>query len=226
MVKPKALFIVALFLYLIGAVMTGYTLYVMSAAVPVEALVLRHEVTQHSSTDDGDKFTPHVYFRFTIDGAIYTVDNIRPGIKESYGTRRTAEEVTNEFPIGTTVTAYVPRGDPDKAYLIPEPSFIPVAIVFAGVAILCGALYMRMLSSDGPTPQSRRANYVLWPLLILAALCVIAVPWTLTVEGSRLSTKLLWGFTALLTFTPPLLVLVVKNRYEIVDPFRNDEPLD
>ena len=137
-----------------------------------------------------------------------------------------AQGAVNEFPVGSTVTAYVPKGDPGKAYLIPEPSFIPVAFVLFGVAILCGALYMRMLSSDGPTARSRRAYYVLWPMLILAVLCAIAVPWTLTVEGSMLSTKMLWGFTALLTITPPLLVLVVKNRYETIDPFRDDESLD
>lgn len=217
---PKALFVFAAICYVFGAWLTLSSLKMLNSAVEVPASVIDHDINRHHDYDDGsDSDTPVVTFRFSFDETSYTADGLRPGITESFSPRWGAQLVLNDFPIGSKVTAYVPKHDPNSAFLIPVPSFFPVVLVLFAIGLACGAIYMRLLSNPFRAYKNKARLYVLWPVFIFAACSLIAAPWTFVVTEDKTATVAIWAFTALLTITTLVLVLVVKNRD---NPFAKD----
>ena len=191
----------------------------LNSAVEVPASVSGHKIVHnHDFDDDSDTYTPVVTFRFSFDGSSYSANGLRPGITEGHSSRAGAQLDLNDFPIGSKVTAYVPQHDPDSAFLIPVPSFFPVVFVLFALGLACGAIYMRLLSNPFRAYKNKARLYALWPVFIFAACFLIAAPWTIVVTEDKTATVAIWAFTVLLTITPPVLVFVVKNRYDPFDP--------
>lgn len=76
---------------------------------------------RHAGDRDADTaYEPHVEYEFRYhDGETYTTKNIYPGSEEVpvYTRGDTARNVADEYEPGQEVEVYVPRDDPENAYL-------------------------------------------------------------------------------------------------------------
>jgi hypothetical protein len=90
--------------------------------------VVETKVTSHTSTSSigsgsrtttssSTSYIPWVLYRYSVGGL--ELDNHKVQIMTSYETRSEAMLVTDEYPVGSTVTVHYKPDDPDKSVLVP-----------------------------------------------------------------------------------------------------------
>ena len=79
---------------------------------------------------------PVMRFRYTLGGAVYESDMLRPSIIErTYASADDARAELSPFPVGARVTAMVDPSLPERAFLVNEASAAPVVFVIVGLLV-------------------------------------------------------------------------------------------
>lgn len=114
---------------------------------PVPAKVISSGVLS-TTADEGESsgHTPDIRYTYTTGGKTYETNTVLASGNNGTGGLAWAEQVVEQYPDGTTTTAYIDPADPSKAFLIREASVGPyVFILFpmihfcVGLAVLLGA---------------------------------------------------------------------------------------
>lgn len=131
-----SLAIMGLFL-LIGAGLSvwGWTILQnarASATWPTaEGTITASEVT-HSSDEDGDSYRPEVAYDYQAGGQFHTSYTIKFG-ENSYSSRRRAETIAANYPVGKQVTVYYDPEQPGRSVL--EPGVTGGSYIVLGVGV-------------------------------------------------------------------------------------------
>ena len=128
-----------------GLVLGGYGVHAQisqSAALDstdtVNATVTSTSVEEipGNSRRDGSDYRPQVTFNYTYQGESYSSSNLYPsGITQDSETRDSAESELEGYEPGANVTAYVPTGSPDSAFLNDQRTIKPLLMIGFGALI-------------------------------------------------------------------------------------------
>ncbi|MCX2819676.1 DUF3592 domain-containing protein [Haladaptatus sp. F3-133] len=133
---------------LLGIGVTGYGAYsytsqasALNSAVEVDATVTSTSV-EEDSRRRGVDYIPQATFTYTYNGEEYTSSNVYPGpLSKKLKTEDAAESALEGYQEEETVTAYVPQGEPENAYLKHERSAEPLVLTGFGVLFLVASIY-------------------------------------------------------------------------------------
>lgn len=137
----------ALVLVLIGAgvIWFGYSDYTtqeerVENAIEVDAEILDTDVDRRSGSSS-TTYYPSVEFEYTYEGTTYTSSNVHATESRSgHSSRSSAESVTDDYPEGDTVTAYLDPNEPGAAFLDVDHSNGPYLWMGLGaVFVLAGS---------------------------------------------------------------------------------------
>lgn len=122
----------------------GMQLAEESAAWPsVEGEVDRTWIeTERREDPDGDTETyyePFVRYSYQVEGVSYTADRIDFGAKRSYGSRSSANNYLNDYPVGKQVEVFYNPDNPNQAVLVREARGATGSII-AGAAVILVSL--------------------------------------------------------------------------------------
>jgi hypothetical protein len=93
-----------------------------SATWPTAAGVVTSSEVDHSTdAEGGDSYSPEVDYQYQVDGQTITNNQIKFG-ENSYSSRRKAEEIAANYPLGQQVTVYYEPERPTNAVLEPGVS--------------------------------------------------------------------------------------------------------
>jgi hypothetical protein len=106
--------------------------------------VISSEVSHSTDAEGGDSYSPEVDYQYQVDGQNIINDQIKFG-ENSYDSRRRAEEIAANYPVGRQVTVYYDPEQPDKAVLEPGVSagsyiVLSIGVVFILIALLVAPL--------------------------------------------------------------------------------------
>lgn len=109
-----------------------------------EGVVTSSEVDHSTDAEGGDSYSPEIDYQYQVDGQSLTNNQIKFG-ENSYNSRRTAEEIAANYPVGRQVIVYYDPEQPDKAVLEPGVSsgsyiVLSIGVVFILVALLVAPL--------------------------------------------------------------------------------------
>lgn len=112
-----------------------------SASWPtVDGRVTRSEVTESTDADGADTYRPEVTYEYQVDDRSYENSTIKFG-ENSYSTRRRAEEIAANYPVGKRVTVAYDPNEPGQSVLEPGVTggsyiVLGVGAVFVAVSLL------------------------------------------------------------------------------------------
>jgi hypothetical protein len=111
----------------------------LDSAASVEATVVSTSV-ETSPQRRGTAYHAQATFNYTYDGETYTSSRVYPGeLPREFDSKRAAREALGGYEPGSTVTAYVPAGAPQNAFLKHERSNKPFFVMgFGGLFVLVG----------------------------------------------------------------------------------------
>ncbi|WP_026320935.1 DUF3592 domain-containing protein [Arhodomonas aquaeolei] len=115
----------------------------MADAQAVDATVIATGIERQEDDTGGQttvSFTPTVRYRFDYRGEGHTTDGIWPAATVS-GERDWATAFIEDYPVDATVTAHVPDGEPDRAFLVNERTYGPWIPMGIGGVLLVLSLY-------------------------------------------------------------------------------------
>jgi hypothetical protein len=110
----------------------------------VQGGITSSEVTVSSDSEGADSYSPEVTYRFQIDGQIFASSQIKFG-ENSYGSRRKAQEIVNQYPVGKQVMVYYEPERPTNAVLEPGVSagsylVLGLGLFFTAIGLIGGPL--------------------------------------------------------------------------------------
>jgi hypothetical protein len=118
----------------------------LAHARPVDATILRSEVTRSESADTDRRllssnstisYSPEIRFRYLVNGAPFESEMLTPNaISVGHASEGSAAEVLTPFPVGATVTAYVDPSLPDQGFLIRSAGAGPIVFLLVGLIVL------------------------------------------------------------------------------------------
>ena len=132
----------------------GVTQYVLQKRIaanarPVQAVIIRSEVTRSVSNDTDPSlsrntstttWSPDVAFRYEVNGIFYESDMLRPNIiGAGFASQADAAAEIATFPLGARVSAFVDEAHPDKAFLVMETGAGPVVFMLVAPLALAAA---------------------------------------------------------------------------------------
>lgn len=89
--------------------------------VPVAATVEQSGITRQGYGDGAIVFTPLIRYSYSYDGSQYESSTISPDLHYAGSKRQSdAQKWIVLFPVGTNVTAYIDKKNPDIAVLFPD----------------------------------------------------------------------------------------------------------
>lgn len=97
-----------------------------------DGVVTRSEVTRSTDPDNGDSYSPEVTYTYTVNNVSQTDKTIKFG-ENSYSSRRKADEVVGNYPVGKNVTVYYDPEKPERSVL--EPGVSGGSYIVIGIGI-------------------------------------------------------------------------------------------
>jgi len=125
-------------------------------AEPVDATVLSSGLDEREGRYRDDVVV-QVTYEYRYDGREYRSGNVVGGAPDTTNVESDAEAVIAEYDAGETVTAWVPPGAPNRAFLEPasDPhSKLGRAGMLGGVALVGAALLRTLLARNGTATGS------------------------------------------------------------------------
>ncbi len=126
---------------------------------PVQVTVLSKKIESKTSTDsDGHTSTsykPVIHYRYEVDGAAYTCQQVTP-LDESSG-QEWARALNDRFEIGKNYEAYYNPRNPAEAFLVRECTFFPYVFILFPMLFWMAAFLVYMQSQGvlaGARPPS------------------------------------------------------------------------
>ncbi|ELY94234.1 hypothetical protein C483_03680 [Natrialba hulunbeirensis JCM 10989] len=117
----------------VGIIWLGYSDYTtqeerLENAVEVDAEIVETDVDRRSSSSgsSGSTYYPVVEFEYSYEESTYTSSNLHASDSRSgHSSRSAAQSITDEYPEGEQVTAYLDPSEPEAAFLETEQSNAP-----------------------------------------------------------------------------------------------------
>lgn len=147
--------------FLVGALaMTGFgwTMYQneqfdVQQAVEVEGTVESTDVEQIGTTGGSDdsgsiEYEAVVRYTYTYEGQEYTSESVYPGPEKRFGLEEDARAVANQYSPGQTVTVYVNREDPSRAFLIEETGGNLLPYLLMGIGAILALVFGAALGQE------------------------------------------------------------------------------
>ena len=104
-----------------------------SAAWPTaEGRVTKSEVTLSTDAEGADSYSPEVTYTYTVDSTSHTNDTIKFG-ENAYGSRKKAEGIAANYPVGRNVTVYYDPEQPGRSVL--EPGVSAGSYIVLGIGV-------------------------------------------------------------------------------------------
>jgi hypothetical protein len=117
-----------------------------SATWPTAAGVVTSSEVDHSTdAEGGDSYSPEVDYQYQVDGQTITNNQIKFG-ENSYSSRRKAEEIAANYPLGQQVTVYYEPERPTNAVLEPGVSAGSYIVISIGALFLLISLIIPPLT--------------------------------------------------------------------------------
>jgi len=142
----------ALFVVVVGVAFAGFGWYSyqeeqadLNNAIEHEGEIrsvdIEEDVTRRDRDDDGIRETdrdyePVVRYAYEYDGESYTSASLFPGPDQSFDSRSGAEDYTEEYESGQTVTVYVNEEEPSSSFLVRESSSLKYKLFMGGGAVV------------------------------------------------------------------------------------------
>jgi hypothetical protein len=133
----SSIFSMGIFLLIgIGLTYWGWTILQnarASASWPTaDGIVTRSQVTHSTDAEGGDSYQPQVTYTYSANNSTYENNTIKFG-ENSYSSRRKADEIAANYPIGKSVTVYYDPEKPDRSVLEPGVSAGSYIVIGIGV---------------------------------------------------------------------------------------------
>lgn len=113
----------------------------------VQSVDIEEDVTRRDRDDDGIRETDRSYeaivrYTYEYDGESYTSESLFPGPDQTFDSRSGAEDYTEEYESGETVTVYVNEQEPGSAFLVRKSSSLKYKAMMGigGVVAVLGLL--------------------------------------------------------------------------------------
>jgi hypothetical protein len=131
---------------------------------PVPAVVVRSEASTRYARG-GPETRALVRYRYETAGGVHEADTLLPGPWGS--TFAATEEILAAYPAGARTTAWHHPGDPARAFLLPEHSFLPyLAVLLASFVVALaaglatgGVRFVRSSEREVPAPVQARGDW-------------------------------------------------------------------
>lgn len=144
---------------LVGAGMTVVQTERLLEWRPVPALVISSTVESVHGDKGSISYRPAVIYNYVVGGRTYQSGSVSILLESrSYAW---ATRISEQYPPGATVTAYIDPGNPGRAFLLHHMSFIPFVVM--GIPVLFGAIVF--YSTRWSTRQADLAASVSVPVL-------------------------------------------------------------
>jgi hypothetical protein len=98
-----------------------------------EGVIGRSEVTESSDSEGGTSYSPEVTYTYQANGLLQEGERIKFG-ENSYSSRRRAEEIIAQYPVGTRVTVHYDPEQPDHSVL--EPGVTGGSYIVLGIGLI------------------------------------------------------------------------------------------
>ena len=126
--------------------------------------VLHSRVTSYTSTSDGkptQMYSADIGYRYTVNKKTYTSRDVSLG-EHSSNSSGGMRELTQQYPVGKSITVYYDPDKPHNALLEPGPAFITyIPFAFGVLSIIAGlAAFFWKNGSPMPPPGSRYSGLV------------------------------------------------------------------
>jgi len=133
----SSIFSMGIFL-LVGAGLTFWGWNILqnaraSASWPTaDGIVTRSQVSHSTDAEGGDSYQPQVTYKYSANNSTYENNTIKFG-ENSYSSRRKADEIAANYPIGKSVAVYYDPEKPDRSVLEPGVSAGSYIVIGIGV---------------------------------------------------------------------------------------------
>jgi hypothetical protein len=161
---------------------------------PVPAEIVRAEAVVRR-TRGGSETRIEIRYRYAAGGATREADRLYPGPLASGSGDRA---LLARFPVGARVTARHDPRDPARAFLLPEPGFLPYLLFLAGAPLAAlaagvatgGVRFVHSRERDVPPPRDARDDW--WEVEVFR-------PW-LALRDSSAAALAVFGVFGILAF--------------------------
>jgi hypothetical protein len=132
-----SIFSMGIFLLIgVGLTIWGWTILQnarASASWPTaDGVVMRSEVTRSTDSEGGDSYSPEVTYSYNVNNTNFVNDMIKFG-ENSYSSRRKADEIAGNYPVGKNVTVYYDPEKPERSVL--EPGVSAGSFIVIGIGV-------------------------------------------------------------------------------------------
>jgi hypothetical protein len=104
-----------------------------SASWPTaDGIVTRSGVSHSTDSDGGDSYSPEITYTYSVNNIDQENNTIKFG-ENSYSSRRKAEGIAANYPVGKNVTVYYDPEQPDKSVL--EPGVSAGSYIVLGIGV-------------------------------------------------------------------------------------------
>lgn len=93
-------------------------------------------------------YKPVVRYTYTYDGQEYTSDSVYPGPEKQFNSEDVARSVATQVSPGQTVTVYVNRRNPSRAFLINETGGNPEPFFLMGIGALVAVPFLLAVKKE------------------------------------------------------------------------------
>jgi hypothetical protein len=133
----SSIFSMGLFLLIgLGLSFWGWTILQnarASASWPIaEGRVTNSEVNHTTDAEGGDSYSPEITYTYAVNDTNLNNSTIKFG-ENSYSSRKKAEEILSNYPVGKNVTVYYDPEKPDRSVL--EPGVSAGSFIVLGIGV-------------------------------------------------------------------------------------------
>jgi hypothetical protein len=133
----SSIFSMGLFLLIgLGLSFWGWTILQnarASASWPIaEGRVTNSEVNHTTDAEGGDSYSPEITYTYAVNDTNHNNSTIKFG-ENSYSSRKKAEEILSNYPVGKNVTVYYDPEKPDRSVL--EPGVSAGSFIVLGIGV-------------------------------------------------------------------------------------------
>jgi hypothetical protein len=132
-----SIFSMGIFLLIgVGLTIWGWTILQnarASASWPTaDGVITRSAVTHSSDSEGGDSYQPQVTYKYSANSTTYENNTIKFG-ENSYSSRRKADDIAGNYPVGKNVTVYYDPEKHDRSVL--EPGVSAGSFIVIGIGV-------------------------------------------------------------------------------------------
>jgi hypothetical protein len=120
----------------------------------VAGQVIRSEVTESTDAEGGDSYSPEVTYTYQVNQLSYENSTIKFG-ENSYDSRRRAEEIAAQYPVGERVNVSYDPAAPDRSVLEPGVSGGSYIVLSIGVVFVVISLVILIIAPIAALLQRR-----------------------------------------------------------------------